>query len=156
MRIGKLGFGTLAAVLLLSACSSQEPKVTTCVSDEYGIRDEQKITAEGDQVTKLEERIEVDFAGYGITEEDMSALSEEDLQDFFVSEMPELGDEIDGVEVSYDMDGTKVALVLSIDFANADTEALANLGIIDTDTDNISLDLSVEGLEQDGYTCTAE
>lgn len=80
-------------------------------------------------------------------------MSEEDLKELFEAQIPQLGEEIQGVRVDYTMEGTKAALEMDVDLTNADTEALADMGILDTDTDNISLSLSISGLEEEGYTC---
>lgn len=146
-----LAAGILAVAM--GGCGGQEETTTTCSSDEYGVKDTQTITAQGDRVTHLKERVEIDFADLGVSEEDLSAVSEEDLKELFEAQIPQLGEEIQGVRVDYTMEGTKAALEMDVDLTNADTEALADMGILDTDTDNISLSLSISGLEEEGYTC---
>ncbi|MFR9255178.1 MAG: hypothetical protein ACLVJ6_06490 [Merdibacter sp.] len=101
MKSGKFGLSALAAMALLGGCSSSETTTTTCTSDEYGVTDVQKITAQDDQVIRLEERLEIDFADLGMTEEDMAAFTEDDLQALFESEMPELAEDIEGVTFDY-------------------------------------------------------
>ena len=44
-------------------------------------------------------------------------------------------------------------LTMDVDLENADTGTLADMGVLDTDTSNISLELSIAGLEEEGYTC---
>lgn len=152
MKKGIVGFSLFAIALMLGGCSS-EPVTKTCTSDADGIYDEMVITSVDGKVTKLEERLELDFSDYGATEEDMSDLTDEDLKDLYESSMPELADEMDGITIDYQLDGTKGNILISIDFEKADPSVLADLGVIDTDTSNISLDLSIEELEQQGYTC---
>ena len=149
MKSGKFGLAALAAMALLGGCSSSETTTTTCTSDEYGVTDVQKITAQDDQVIRLE----IDFADLGMTEEDMAAFTEDDLQALFESEMPELAEDIEGVTFDYALDGTKAIMTMDVDLENADTGALADMGVLDTDTSNISLELSIAGLEEEGYTC---
>lgn len=157
MKSGKFGLAALAAMALLGGCSSSETTTTTCTSDEYGVTDVQKITAQDDQVIRLEERLEIDFADLGMTEEDMAAFmaafTEDDLQALFESEMPELAEDIEGVTFDYALDGTKAIMTMDVDLENADIGALADMGVLDTDTSNISLELSIAGLEEEGYTC---
>lgn len=153
MKSGKFGLAALAAMALLGGCSSSETTTTTCTSDEYGVTDVQKITAQDDQVIRLEERLEIDFADLGMTEEDMASFTEDDLQALFESEMPELAEDIEGVTFDYALDGTKAIMTMDVDLENADTGALADMGVLDTDTSNISLELSIAGLEEEGYTC---
>lgn len=149
MKSGKFGLAALAAMALLGGCSSSETTTTTCTSDEYGVTDVQKITAQDDQVIRLE----IDFADLGMTEEDMAAFTEDDLQALFESEMPELAEDIEGVTFDYALDGTKAIMTMDVDLENADIGALADMGVLDTDTSNISLELSIAGLEEEGYTC---
>ena len=127
MKSGKFGLAALAAMALLGGCSSSETTTTTCTSDEYGVIDVQKITAQDDQVIRLEERLEIDFA--------------------------ELAEDIEGATFDYALDGTKAIMTMDVDLENADTGALADMGVLDTDTSNISLELSIAGLEEEGYTC---
>ena len=88
-----------------------------------------------------------------MTEEDMAAFTEDNLQALFESEMPELAEDIEGVTFDYALDGTKAIMTMDVDLENADTGALADMGVLDTDTSNISLELSIAGLEEEGYTC---
>lgn len=58
-----LAAGILAVAM--GGCGGQEETTTTCSSDEYGVKDTQTITAQGDRVTHLKERVEIDFADLG-------------------------------------------------------------------------------------------
>ena len=152
MKKGIVSCGIFAIALLLGGCSS-EPVTKTCSSDADGVYDEMTITSVDGKVTKMEERLEVDFSDYGATEEDMNDLTDDDLKDLFESTMPELAQELDGITIDYQLDGTKGIILVTFDFEKADPAVLADLGVIDTETSNISLDLSIEELEQQGYTC---
>ncbi len=153
MRKGIFGCGIMAVFLMLGGCSSSESRTTTCSYDQDGIYDEQLITSVDGKVTQLEERIEMDFGQFGATEEDMADITEDDLKVMFEEEVPQLGEDMDGIAVEYELEGTKGVIVLTVDFSKADSSILADLGVIDTDTSNISLDLSIKALEEEGYTC---
>lgn len=143
----------LISCFLLCGCTSSKSDTTTCSINGQGLQDEQIITSVDGNVTVLEERLEIDLLDLGASKEDIETIDEEDLRALFESQMPQLADTIEGVQVDYQLEDEKAIFNMRIDFDKADTKTLSDMGIIDADTSNIRLDGSIEALEKQGYTC---
>lgn len=143
----------LISCFLLCGCTSSKSDTTTCSINGQGLQDEQIITSVDGNVTVLEERLEIDLLDLGASKEDIEKIDEEDLRALFESQMPQLADTIEGVQVDYQLEDEKAIFNMRIDFDKADTKTLSDMGIIDADTSNIRLDGSIEALEKQGYTC---
>lgn len=143
----------LISCFLLCGCTSSKSDTTTCSINGQGLQDEQIITSVDGNVTVLEERLEIDLLDLGASKEDIETIDEEDLRALFESQIPQLADTIEGVQVDYQLEDEKAIFNMRIDFDKADTKTLSDMGIIDADTSNIRLDGSIEALEKQGYTC---
>lgn len=152
MKIGKItGIMVFCGLIVLGGCSSAETR--SCSYGNENMTDTFEITAAGDSVTHMNETITLDFSAMGATKEDMMEISDEDLEALFVSAMPQLAEEMEGVSVEYEISGTKAVVHVSIDFAKADPEVLYDLGIIDAKESNVSMEQSVNQLKEKGYEC---
>lgn len=143
----------LISCFLLCGCTSSKSDTTTCSINGQGLQDEQIITSVDGNVTVLEERLEINLLDLGASKEDIETIDEEDLRALFESQIPQLADTIEGVQVDYQLEDEKAIFNMRIDFDKADTKTLSDMGIIDADTSNIRLDGSIEALEKQGYTC---
>ncbi|WP_075876159.1 DUF1307 domain-containing protein [Merdibacter massiliensis] len=143
----------LISCFLLCGCTSSKSDTTTCSINGQGLQDEQIITSVDGNVTVLEERLEIDLLDLGASKENIETIDEEDLRALFESQIPQLADTIEGVQVDYQLEDEKAIFNMRIDFDKADTKTLSDMGIIDADTSNIRLDGSIEALEKQGYTC---
>ena len=143
----------LISCFLLCGCTSSKSDTTTCSINGQGLQDEQIITSVDGNVTVLEERLEIDLLDLGASKENIETIDEEDLRALFESQIPQLADTIEGVQVDYQLEDEKAIFNMRIDFDKADTKTLSDMGIIDADTSNIRLDGSIEALEKQGYSC---
>ncbi len=152
MKAGKTaGVMAVCGLIVLGGCSSAETR--SCSYGNEDMTDTFEITASSDRVTHMNETITLDFAAMGATNEDMMEISDEDLETLFVSAMPQLAEEMEGVSVEYEISGTKAVVYVSIDFAKADPKVLYDLGIIDAMESNVSMEQSVNQLKEKGYEC---
>lgn len=152
MKAGKTaGVMAVCGLIVLGGCSPAETR--SCSYGNEDMTDTFEITASSDRITHMNETITLDFAAMGATNEDMMEISDEDLETLFVSAMPQLAEEMEGVSVEYEISGTKAVVHVSIDFAKADPKVLYDLGIIDAMESNVSMEQSVNQLKEKGYEC---
>ena len=100
----------LISCFLLCGCTSSKSDTTTCSINGQGLQDEQIITSVDGNVTVLEERLEIDLLDLGASKENIETIDEEDLRALFESQIPQLADTIEGVQVDYQLEDEKAIL----------------------------------------------
>ena len=146
-KIGIL-LGMLCFVLALTACGEKEQKVTYRLeSEENNLKmvDTMTMTAKGDHVQRLEEVIEMDITAF-----------DEETQEMLYAVYDELVvgyQAVKGVECTGEAgDGTYV-IHIGIDATGDAVAELADQGLLEVegDSEGISLKLTSETLESEGY-----
>ena len=137
----------VGVVFVLTACGGRRETTTVCVNngvDFFGVgvlgNMTMEIEAIGDRVTVENARIVFDFEG----EEDYIDEIVESIEFFAMMA-------VDGLTVDIEVEGTNVSLIMITDY---DAMSEEDLRVMLEGYDFISLELTVEALEEDGATCT--
>ena len=137
----------ILVVLLMTGCSSKQ--TATCVYESGdGMSSELVFSAKDDALTSSVEEIHMSYSGLGITEES----DKETLRDYFVT----MFSDYDGITLEATIGEEELLMVLTIDYTTVDFQTLVDLGMMsedDLDQESVNLQLSMEGLENTGYTC---
>lgn len=140
----------LISLLCFCGCSTKKTTTTVCKLDTMGMLDSMEIISEGDKVTNLIETVTIKWADFEIETEDDKTLLETTMLDFF-----EVLEDIDGIKISSKKTDEALNITVKMDIVNGDLDAMKEIGILnfDEDTVSISLEKSIEGLKENGYTC---
>lgn len=140
----------LVSLLCFCGCSTKKTTTTVCKLDTMGMLDSMEIISEGDTVTNLKETVTMKWADFEIETEDDKALLETTMMDVF-----EVLVDIDGIEISSEKTEEALNIIIKMDVVNGDLEAMKEIGVLifDEGTVSISLEKSIEGLKETGYTC---
>ncbi len=145
----------LLLVTMVSACGSggsDEKSTTVCSGVIDGLEETMTLKADGDKLVTQKESITYSFADLGVTKDQL------DMESFMQLLMNQIfnTDEVKGVKASYETTDTDLTILLTIDYTKVDLDILEEAGIIESGwltTKYISLERTVEGLEDTGYTC---
>ena len=144
----KLVFLVLA-VLLMTGCSKTNKQTATCTYDSGdGMTSELVFSASDDVVTKSVEEIRMSYEALGAT----SDSDKETLRNYFI----EMFSDYEGITIEATTGEEELLIVLTIDYTTVDYQSLVDLGMMsedDLDQKFVDLQLSMEGLEDTGYTC---
>ncbi|MCI5699441.1 MAG: DUF1307 domain-containing protein [Lachnospiraceae bacterium] len=137
----------LAALMLVSmaGCGAKEQS-TTLVLEQPGVTMEYKLDAKGDVVEIITQSSTIDCSMYG--EDELQAI--EDM----ISQVEPIYAGIDGVTYEVERGESTIIEVITIDASKSDTlKKLSESGMlpIDGDASKISLKLTVESLESQGW-----
>ena len=149
----------LCAVVLttmLGACDSSsknEKSTTICTGVIDGFDETMTVKAEGDKLITQKEEITYSYADLGVTKEQI------DMEAFMQLLMGQIFDEteVKGVKASYESTDEELKIILTIDYTKVDLDVLEEAGIIESGwltTKYISLERTVDGLKEQGYTCS--
>lgn len=140
----------LVSLLCFCGCSTKKTTTTVCKLDTMGMLDSMEIISEGDTVTNLKETVTMKWADFEIETEDDKALLETTMMDVF-----EVLVDIDGIEISSEKTEEALNIIIKMDIVNGDLEAMKEIGVLifDEGAVSISLEKSIEGLKETGYTC---
>lgn len=131
--------------MLLTGCFGGKETTTVCKSELYG---QVTMDAEGDEIVKSKEELEFDIVeDFAITTTDESEIK---ANIELVLKMYKA----DGVKTKVESikDG-KAVVSITIDYKEANMDELAELELAPDDADYISLKMTIEESEDDGYTC---
>lgn len=137
----------LAALMLVSmvGCGAKKQS-TTLVFEQPGVTMEYKLDAKGDVVETITQSSIIDCSMYG--EDEIQAI--EDM----ISQVEPIYEEIDGVTYEVERGDSTIIEIITIDASKADTlKKLSESGMlpIDGEASKISLKLTVESLESQGW-----
>lgn len=140
----------LVSLLCFCGCSTKKTTTTVCKLDTMGMLDSMEIISEGDTVTNLKETVTMKWADFEIETEDDKALLETTMMDVF-----EVLVDIDGIEISSEKTEEALNIIIKMDIVNGDLDAMKEIGVLifDEGAVSISLEKSIEGLKETGYTC---
>lgn len=144
-----LGLG-LAGLMTMSvaACGGgNEEQMVTLLYEQDGVTMEYTMEATGDKVHTITQVSKMDCSLY--TEEQV-ALVEQSLEEYSA-----VYDEYEGVEYSYTLEDAMISETIKMDVSDSDTiDALSESGLlpIEGEADYISLEKTVDNLEEQGWT----
>ena len=148
-RFTAIAMGVVLAAGLLAGCGSKEQTVTYQMESESNglvMLDTMTFDAVGDKVEQLTEVLEIDMS-------EMDADSQALLAQTY-DEIIAMCEDIEGAEVTSELEGSVYRLHIVVDTTGDAPEKLTELGLlsIDGDSDGISLKATKSALEEGGYT----
>lgn len=136
---------TLLVALTLAACGGEE-STTVMQIEENGVLSKITLEAEGDEVVKQTADNIITYAALGLNSKEEAEAAFGEVASSFQG--------IDGVTHSMDYQDDQVTETLIVDYGVADFEEVAQLEgstFDDTDADYISLEKTIELLEDQGF-----
>lgn len=140
--------GMLCVVLALAACGEKEQTVTYRLESEENelkMVDTMIMTAKGDHVQKLEEVIEMDITAFDEETQEMLCVAYDELVSSYQA--------VKGVECTGEAGEGTYVIHIGIDATGDAVAKLAEQGLLEVegDSEGISLKLTCESLESEGY-----
>ena len=134
----------LCLMIGLVGCSKSET-VTVCSISSTGLVMENTIVAQSDKIVKQTLVNQIDFEMAAMTKEQV-----EELVQVYVSLY-----NIEGVEYSYEIEGSILTETIVIDYSKASLEDLQRVELIQNidDVEYISLEKTIDSLESTGFIC---
>lgn len=151
--------------LMLVGCNEEAPRdtVTVCQGELDGIQETFTFNASGDEITKQTEEFIISIEDLGIPLEDYQAdhsiVDTEAVKEALFSTMFNGSTEVNGMSMEVKTEEDHLSFIVTTDYTVADFDALAEAGLIEEgsiSTTYISLQRSIEGLEERGMTCTEQ
>ena len=153
MKKGLVLLLTMALSMTLCGCGAED-KVTTssCSISENNMNMTMDFSATNDEIDKVTMTVIPDNEAMGITSfKDLDDDMKTQIKEVFLTSLGLDKDTYDGIKIDVEFDDN-MTLTVDIDLKVADEDILTKLGL-DLDDADMSLEKSVEDLEESGYTC---